>query len=786
MNELSSAILKTTGMKKSVFLLLFIFLGSALYSQPVNDVRITYAMNKTNPPSYTFKAEFNGEALKYFWYFSDNATYEEPSPTHVFEKTNKYMVKVKVQDKNSSIHYGVLEAEFEGKTVPSTSSVITGKGKVKDLSSVAGCGLVIILENGTTLIPVEVVPAFELKEGQFIELAYEILGNTTTICQSGKPARIHKIALIPVSTACKADFTYGNLTTTDQAGSKKIAFSNKSTGEIKECKWSFGDGTTSNELNPVHEYAAYGNYKVCLVIVTSPDCKSEYCISVNVTDPSSPVIFSGKGYVKDKSALAGCGFVIVMDNGTVLLPVEMAQNFVLKDGQRVEFAYALLQNTATTCQAGKPVRIYKIVEIPSTDNCKAYFTATNSLWSNMALMKKYVFSNLSKGDLKTCEWSFGDGTRSTEMKPIHEYAEFGEYKVCLSIETVTGCKSQYCTVLRVTDPAKQCGFDLIIKKKEQTGNTFLFYAISTAAIKTWEWSFGDGSISDSQNPQHTYEKPGTYEVTCTITTASGCTEKRSAKVQVTAPSLPVCPGAISLILFDPSGEKNSCDGKAVVKLLDEKGNPYNNVNYTWSNGMKGDTAWNLCPDKSYFVSAVIESVCQKNSSFAFLTTPFWQVESSERNCSFSVVAPGDDIIYKWSFGDGNIAYGPQVNYTYKDDGQYEVTLTAISESASSESSMKVAVIATGSKAVMIPETDLRIYPNPAHDFLNIQLNGEVRCPVVFEIIGMKGQTLFRKVHSSQATPLFQIYTGDLPGGIYLLRISGENRILHGFKFMIDR
>ncbi len=602
-------------MKKSVFLFFLIFLGSSLNGQPVNDVRITYAMNKTNPPSYTFKAEFNGEALKYFWYFSDNVMYEEPYPTHVFEKTNKYAVKVKVQDKYSNIHYGILEALFEGKNAPSTSSIISGKGKVKDLSSVAGCGLVIVLENGTTLIPVKIVPDFRLETGQYVELAYEILQNEATICQAGIPGKIHKIDLI----------------------------------------------------------------------------------------------------------------------------------------------------------AG--------------EECKAYFTATNSLWSNMALMKKYFFSNLSRGNLKTCEWSFGDGTTSTEIKPIHEYAEFGEYEVCLSIETQTGCKSRYCSVIRVTDPARQCGFDLIVKKKEQTANGFLFYAISTAAINTWKWSFGDGSYSNSQNPQHTYEKPGTYEVTCTIVTANGCSEKRSAKVQVTAPSLPVCPGAISLVLYDPSGEINACNGKAVVKLLDEKGNPYSNVNYTWSNGMKGDTAWNLCHNKSYFVSAVIESVCQKNSSFAFLTTPFWQVESSERNCSFSVVAPGDDIIYKWSFGDGNIAYGTHVNYTYKADGQYEVTLTAISESSSSESSMKVAVIATGSEALMLSEADFRIYPNPAQDFLNVELNGEVRGPVVFEIIGMKGQTISRKVHSSPTSSLIQIYTGDLPGGIYLLRITGENRILSGFKFM---
>lgn len=47
---------------------------------------------------------------------------------------------------------------------------------------------------------------------------------------------------------------------------RKVAFIDKSVGQIKLWKWDFGDGTTSSEQNPIHQYKEAGKYIVVLNI----------------------------------------------------------------------------------------------------------------------------------------------------------------------------------------------------------------------------------------------------------------------------------------------------------------------------------------------------------------------------------------------------------------------------------------------------------------------------------------------------------------------------------------
>jgi PKD repeat protein len=83
---------------------------------------------------------------------------------------------------------------------------------------------------------------------------------------------------------CQANFWWHH---NCQSGNPlEIKFVNNSYayGPITEFAWNFGDGTTSNEEDPIHVYTDYGLYDVNLAIVTESGCASERTIQVWVHD----------------------------------------------------------------------------------------------------------------------------------------------------------------------------------------------------------------------------------------------------------------------------------------------------------------------------------------------------------------------------------------------------------------------------------------------------------------------------------------------------------------------
>ena len=60
----------------------------------------------------------------------------------------------------------------------------------------------------------------------------------------------------------------------------EFSFYDTSTGEITSWQWDFGDGSTSNEQNPVHKFSNSGNYNVCLVVESLTGCTDNYCETI--------------------------------------------------------------------------------------------------------------------------------------------------------------------------------------------------------------------------------------------------------------------------------------------------------------------------------------------------------------------------------------------------------------------------------------------------------------------------------------------------------------------------
>ncbi|MCH7401941.1 gliding motility-associated C-terminal domain-containing protein [Belliella kenyensis] len=68
-------------------------------------------------------------------------------------------------------------------------------------------------------------------------------------------------------------------------------------------------------------------------------------------------------------------------------------------------------------------------------------------------------------------------------------------------------------------------------------------------VIAWEWSFGDGTNTSTQNATHTYQKPGIYEVTLKTFDIYGCVSEATITIEVLASYRIMIPNA-----FTPNGD----------------------------------------------------------------------------------------------------------------------------------------------------------------------------------------------------------------------------------------
>jgi PKD repeat protein len=128
-------------------------------------------------------------------------------------------------------------------------------------------------------------------------------------------------------------------------------------------------------------------------------------------------------------------------------------------------------------------------------------------------------------------WDFGDGNTSTAQNPMHIYPANGVYLACLITENLCGARDTLCQNVLVDCPIPIANFGTTPNQLTAT------FSDSSANTTTWNWDFGDGSSSVTQNPSHTYATCGSYNV-CLISSNSCGTDTFCQQINF-LPSIPV-------------------------------------------------------------------------------------------------------------------------------------------------------------------------------------------------------------------------------------------------------
>ncbi len=147
------------------------------------------------------------------------------------------------------------------------------------------------------------------------------------------------------------------------------------------------------------------------------------------------------------------------------------------------------------------------------------------------------FSNQSSGSITGYQWSFGDGSSSTEINPVKTYNTPGLFTVTLTVNGPGGSSnvSQQINVQSPTVPVANFDANPLV------GNAPLAVAFTDRStggqITSWAWNFSDGGSANIQNPTYVFNAAGTFNVILTVSGPGG-TSTFTRQIVVNVPFTP--------------------------------------------------------------------------------------------------------------------------------------------------------------------------------------------------------------------------------------------------------
>jgi len=372
---------------------------------------------------------------------------------------------------------------------------------------------------------------------------YTVTLNVSNACFSDIETKTNYISVNPTPVA---NFS-ANVTT----GCEPLAvrFTDTSTGNPTSWSWSFPGGNPSSanaQGSHTVTYNSPGIYNVTLSTTNAFGCSDDEARTNYITVNPKPVAnFSA-------NVTTGCEPLIVRFTDTSTgNPTSWSWSF---PGGNPSSANTQGPHTVTYNSPG----IYNVtLSTTNAFGCSDDEAKTNYITVNPKPVANFSanatsgcapltiqFTDTSTGSPSSWSWNFGDGSNSTAQNATHQYNSAGTYNVSLTATNACGNNTKTVNNYIIVTQAPTANFSANVASG-CAPLTIQFTDTSTGSPTGWSWNFtgGNPSSANTQGPHTvTYNSPGTYNITLTVSNACGNdTETKTNYITVDVPDIDVSP-----------------------------------------------------------------------------------------------------------------------------------------------------------------------------------------------------------------------------------------------------
>ena len=271
----------------------------------------------------------------------------------------------------------------------------------------------------------------------------------------------------------------------------EVQFTDRSTGVPATWSWTFGDGDTSTDRNPLHTYRAAGTYDVTLTVTSAVGPSSTVTHTVTVTQGSqAPVVDAGADATAAEGgsvAFAG-SYTDAGDAGTHTVAWDFGDGAT---ASTLEAAHTYTDNGVYTASltvtdagglSGSDTRTITVANANPAVDAGADQSAT----AGSTVSFTGTFTDAGTADTHTATWDWGDGSVVTPaavtggtVTRTHAYAAAGTFTATLTINDDDGGYGSDTVTVTVTQTNRPPVLDAIGAKSGDEQAPITFTATAT-------------------------------------------------------------------------------------------------------------------------------------------------------------------------------------------------------------------------------------------------------------------------------------------------------------------